>query len=179
LAPPTRKTQSTTPGHKTDIRIGICRGIGLSRDDTATHCGVSVPTVDLRKNEPVTQEWEEWAAGVAKTFKLETKEHFEELMRKRVGRSMDVIDRALDNDDINTALKGVDRVLDRAYGKATQKVETTSDITERVIHQIPEDTLRRLEEFVAATQPKRIAAEIIDVQQVEGEEESWDTLEDQ
>jgi len=166
-----RKKQGTTPGHRTDIRIGICRGLGLSRDDTARVCGVSVPTVDLRKSEPVTQEWEAWASELLSVPSMSAAKHLEEQARKRVGKTLQVLDRALDDENVETALRGADRVLDRAFGKATQKVETTSDVTERHVFEIPESTLARISEFAAALQPRRIAAaDVIDVTTIEQDE---------
>lgn len=168
-----RKKPGVTPGHTTDIRIGICRGLGLSRDDMARVCGVSVPTVDLRKDEPVAREWEEWASGLLSVPSMSAAKHLEEQARRRVGKTLQVIDRALDDENIDTAIKGVDRVLDRAFGKATQRVETTADITERHVLEIPEETLARIKEFAAAVQPKRITGEIIDAQTI-GEDEGSD-----
>lgn len=165
MAAPPRKRVNSTPGHPKDIKIGICRGMGLSREDTAVAAECSVHTVDLRKDEPTTVEWETWAAGVSEKFKTSTQEKLEAQMRRRVGRALDVIDKAVANEDLNLALKGVDRVLDRAFGKATQKVETTSDVTERHVFEIPEATLSRIQEFAASLQPKRIAAaDVIDVE---------------
>lgn len=162
---PVRKKESFTPGHPTDIKIGICRGLGLSREDTAIMAGCSVPTVDIRKLEPVAKEWEEWAAKAAATFKIETRDHFEQLIKRRVGKAMDVIDRAVADNDVKTALMGADRILDRAFGKATQKVETTTDVTERHVFEIPEATLSRIQEFAASLQPRRIAsADVIDIE---------------
>lgn len=165
---PARKKETFTPGHPTDIKIGICRGLGLSREDTAIMAGCSVPTVDIRKLEPVAKEWEEWAAKAAAAFKIETKEHFEQQIRRRVGKAMDVIDRAVQDGDVKTALMGADRILDRAYGKATQKVETTSDVTERHVFELPEATLETLRAVAASLQPRRIEGEtIIDVTPIE------------
>lgn len=160
-----RKRETSTPGHPTDIKIGICRGLGLSREDTAASCGVSVPTVDLRKNEPTTKEWEEWASGLLAVPSMSAERHLEAQARKRVGKAMLAIDKALDSDDPDVALRGADRALDRAVGKATQRVETTSDVTERVIYEIPEAALAALTQFAAVVGPKRIAAtaDVIDV----------------
>ena len=162
-----RTKPGTTPGHPTDIRIGICRGLGLSRDDTAASCGVSVPTVDLRKDEPVSREWEAWASELLMVPSMNAAKHLEAQARKRVGKTLQVIDRALDDDNVETAMRAGDRVLDRAFGKATQRVETTADITERHVLEIPEETLTRIREFAAAVQPRRITGEIVDVQTVE------------
>ena len=169
MAAPVRKKPGSTVGHPTDIRIGVCRGVGLSRDDTARVCGVSVPTVDLRKDEPVAREWEEWAKELMAAPSMNTAALMEAQARKRVPKALQAFDRALDSENEETALRGADRVLDRAFGKATQRVETTADITERHVLEIPEETLNRLREFVATTQSKRITGEVIDVQPVEEE----------
>lgn len=129
---------------------------------------MSVPTVDLRKNEPTAQEWEDWASGLLTVPSMSAARHLEEQARRRVGKTLQVIDRALDDENIDTAIKGVDRVLDRAFGKATQKVETTSDITERHVLEIPEETLTRIRELAATVQPRRITAEVIEIVPVEG-----------
>lgn len=164
-----------TPGHPVDIKIGICRGLGLSRDDTASMSGCSVPTVDIRKNEPVTREWEAWAAKAAAAFRVETKEHFEQQIKRRVGKALDVIDRAVEDGDLRVALQGADRVLDRAYGKATQKVETTSDVTERHVFELPEATLAALQQFATALEPRRLeAADVIDAVVVADDEQPTD-----
>lgn len=163
-----RTKSGSTPGHPTDIRIGICRGVGLSRDDTARVCGVSVPTVDLRKDEPVAREWEEWASELMAVPSMNAAKHLEEQARKRVGKTLQVIDRALEDENVDTAMRAGDRVLDRAFGKATQRVETTSESTERVIHEIPAGAMEAVLAIAQAIRPKRLTGEIIDVQ-VEGE----------
>ena len=155
--PGPRKGTHTVPGHLDDIRIGICRGVGLSREDTATACGVSVPTVDIRKNEDTAKEWEEWATGLMEMPSVNHKAHMEHQMIRRAQKALHSIDRAMDSDDPDLALRGSDRVLDRVLPK-TQKVETTSEITERHVVELPEATLTALKEFAAAVQPKRLAA---------------------
>ena len=164
-----RTNPGTTPGHRTDIRIGICRGLGLSRDDTAHVCGVSVPTVDLRKDEPVSREWEEWASELLTVPSMNAAKHLEAQARKRVGKTLQVLDRALDDENTETAMRAGDRVLDRAFGKAMQRVETTVDSTERVIHEIPAGAMEAVLAIAEAMRPKRITGEVIDVQPVEGE----------
>jgi hypothetical protein len=157
-----RKKLGTTEGHPTDIRIGICRGLGLSRDDTAVMAGCSVPTVDLRKDEPVAQEWEEWASGLLAVPSMAAAAHMETQARKRVGKALHVIDRALDDENLDTAMRGSDRVLDRAFGRATQRVETTADITTRTVFELPESALEAIQAIAAATQPKRITGEVVE-----------------
>ena len=167
VAAPVRKKPGSTVGHPTDIRIGICRGVGLSRDDTARVCGVSVPTVDLRKDEPVAREWEEWASELMAAPSMNAAKHLEEQARKRVPKALQAFDKALDSENEETALRGADRVLDRAFGKATQRVETTVDSTERVIHEIPAGAMEAVLAIAEAMRPKRITGEVIDVQQIE------------
>lgn len=157
-----RKRETNTPGHPTDIRIGICRGLGLSREDTANVCGVSVPTVDLRKNEPTTEEWEEWAKTLIEQPSVNHKAYMERQMIRRSQKALQSIDNAMDSDDPELALRGSDRVLDRVLPK-TQKVETTSEVTERHIYELPEAALAVIAKLAEATKPRQIEATVIDV----------------
>ena len=138
--------------------------MGLSREDTAAMAGCSIPTVDLRKNEEVAVEWEEWAKRVTGSFVAATKTQFETLMNRKLGAAGQIYERAMLSDDIETAMKGADRVVDRVLGKATQKVESTSEITEKHIFELPAATLEALQAF---TNPKQIQSAVIDVEVVE------------
>ena len=156
-----RKRAASTPGHPTDIKIGICRGIGLSREDTASMVGCSVPTVDLRKTETAALEWEQFAKRVSGTFVAATKTQFEAQINRRLGKAGEIYDRAMKSDDIDTAIKGADRIVDRALGKATQKVESTSEITEKHIYELPSSTLAAIQ---ALAGPKKLESAIIDAE---------------
>ena len=161
-----RKKPGTTPGHPTDIKIGICRGIGMSREDVAALVGCSVPTVDLRKTEAAAIEWEAWMKRVAGTFVASTKTQFEAQMARRLGTAGEIYERAMKSDDIDVAIKGADRVTDRVLGKSTQKVESTSEITEKHIFELPATTLEAIQ---ALAGPKKIESAVIDVEIVPNE----------
>ena len=167
-----RKKPGVTPGHPTDIKIGICYGLGLSREDTAAMAGCSIDTVDLRKLEPVAKEWREWASGLMATPSMDGKKFLMVQSQRRAHKALAAYDEALESDDIETKIKGADRILDRGYGKATQTVETTSEITERHVFELPAPMLETLRSVAEALQPRRIEGEVIDVTPTDDERET-------
>lgn len=150
------------------LKIGIGLGAGMTREDAAAFAGVSAQTVYNLKDREFTRMVE----GLVKTAIAQsraqqaevTKENIDKEVWKRVDKALKAWDRGLENPDVEIAMKAGDRYIDRAMGKATQRTENTTHITERRVIELPMSVVQL---FQSAVQPKAIEGEVIDADPID------------
>lgn len=162
-----KRTKADDGYHPTDMLVGIGIGLGLKREDVAELAGVSTGTVDNRKTTDFAQFVAQKTKEAASRFVMDTREDVNREFKKRWGKALDKLDDALNatradgSSDYNAILKAVEMVFDRPLGKPTQKAEVVSEHTERVVHELPAEVLRFIEQKV---RPQLVEAEVIDVE---------------
>lgn len=133
--------------NETDLKIAIALGCGLTRERAAELAGVSVTTVYNHCEQPITKTWAAFTKLVASSsIALQVEVNTASIKReweKRRARALEVHDDVMARVDEAPALalRAAENVFDRADGKPTQTLKTSSTSAIAVTYSIDSDLI--------------------------------------
>jgi hypothetical protein len=125
-------SKSETGFRELDLKIALCLGLGLSGDETARVAGCHRSTIYERKasNKSFIEEWSSFISAAAAASLAEKTNEMKAKLTRMYEKAYGVVDRSMDADDPRLAFQAAKEVIDRVDGKATQKIEQKTEVTE-------------------------------------------------